>query len=89
VCTAWREADLDRPVTGPGGEAPLRARADQQIAELATHDWDLARATGQNLAELAGVGDLLDGARVRRVAHHVADGEDDAGEIVGRERASR
>jgi uncharacterized protein (TIGR03086 family) len=44
---AWRAADLDRPVTGPGGDAPLRMRADQQIAELATHDWDLARATGQ------------------------------------------
>jgi uncharacterized protein (TIGR03086 family) len=44
---AWRAADLDRPVTGPGGEAPLRMRADQQITELAMHDWDLARATGQ------------------------------------------
>ena len=32
---------------GQGGEAPLRLRADQQIAELAMHDWDLARATGQ------------------------------------------
>ena len=50
--TAWRAADLDRLVAGPGGEAPLRARADQQIAELATHDWDLARATGQHLAGL-------------------------------------
>ena len=38
---------LDRLVTGPGGEAPLRARADQQITELAMHDWDLAKATGQ------------------------------------------
>ena len=44
---AWRAADLDRPVAGPGGQAPLRARADQQIAELAMHDWDVARATGQ------------------------------------------
>jgi uncharacterized protein (TIGR03086 family) len=44
---AWRSGDLDRPVTGPGGEAPLRMRADQQITELAMHDWDLARATGQ------------------------------------------
>ena len=44
---AWRVADLDRLVAGPGGEAPLRLRADQQIAELAMHDWDLARATGQ------------------------------------------
>ena len=44
---AWRAADLDRLVAGPGGEAPLRLRADQQITELAVHDWDLARATGQ------------------------------------------
>jgi uncharacterized protein (TIGR03086 family) len=49
---AWRAADLDRLVTGPGGEAPLRFRADQQITELATHDWDLAKATGQVPAEL-------------------------------------
>jgi uncharacterized protein (TIGR03086 family) len=49
---AWRAADLDRPVAGPGGEAPLRARADQQITELAAHDWDLAKATGQVLAGL-------------------------------------
>jgi uncharacterized protein (TIGR03086 family) len=44
---AWRAADLDRPVAGPGGEAPLRFRADHQITELAVHDWDLAKATGQ------------------------------------------
>jgi len=45
---AWQAADLDRPVTTPGGgHAPLRGRADQQIAELAVHGWDLARATGQ------------------------------------------
>ena len=44
---AWRTADLDRLVAGPGGEAALRFRADQQITELAVHDWDLAKATGQ------------------------------------------
>jgi uncharacterized protein (TIGR03086 family) len=44
---AWRAADLDRLVAGPGGEAPLRFRADQQVTELAVHDWDLAKATGQ------------------------------------------
>ena len=44
---AWREADLSRLVRGPGEEAPLRWSADQQITELAVHDWDLARATGQ------------------------------------------
>ena len=52
VRAAWRAADLDRLVTGPGGEAPLRFRADQQITELAVHDWDLAKATGQVPAEL-------------------------------------
>ena len=57
---AWRQTDLNRlmPVPG-GGEAPLRSRADQQIAELAVHGWDLARATGQSI-------DLLD----PRVAQH-------------------
>ena len=43
----WQAADLDRLVAGPGGEAPLRFRADQQITELAVHDWDLAKAIGQ------------------------------------------
>ena len=52
VRAAWRAADLDRLVTGPGGEAPLRFRADQQITELAVHGWDLAKATGQVPAAL-------------------------------------
>ena len=44
----WQAANLDRPVPMPGGgQTPLRGRADQQIAELAMHGWDLARATGQ------------------------------------------
>jgi uncharacterized protein (TIGR03086 family) len=48
LLAVWRAADLDRPVAMPGGgEAPLRGRADQQIAELATHGWDLVKATGQ------------------------------------------
>ena len=66
---AWRAADLDRPVAGPGGEAPLRARADQQITELAVHDWDLARATGQD-AGRAGPG--AGRARAELVARHAA-----------------
>jgi len=46
----WRTADLDRPVPGMGGaSAPLRVRADQQIAELAMHTWYLVRATGQSI----------------------------------------
>lgn len=46
----WRSADLDRLVAAPGGhEAPLRSRADVQIAELAMHGWDLVRATGQHV----------------------------------------
>jgi uncharacterized protein (TIGR03086 family) len=48
---AWRLADLDEPVAMPGGaRTPLRGRADMQIAELATHCWDLAQATGQRAA---------------------------------------
>ena len=48
VLAAWRVADLDRPIAMPGGgQAPLRARASQQVAELATHSWDLTKATGQ------------------------------------------
>lgn len=44
----WQQTDLDRPVPMPGGgELPLRFRADQQIAELTMHGWDLVRATGQ------------------------------------------
>jgi uncharacterized protein (TIGR03086 family) len=47
VLAAWRVADLDRPIAVPGGQAPLRTRASQQVAELATHSWDLMKATGQ------------------------------------------
>jgi uncharacterized protein (TIGR03086 family) len=46
---AWSAADLDAAVpTMSGGEAPLVSRADQQVAELGIHAWDLARATGQS-----------------------------------------
>lgn len=47
---AWRAADLDQLTDMPGGrQAPLRTRADQQIAELAMHSWDLAKATDQHV----------------------------------------
>ncbi len=45
---AWTAADIDSLVPTMSGEAPLISRADQQIAELAVHAWDLARATGQD-----------------------------------------
>jgi uncharacterized protein (TIGR03086 family) len=46
----WRAADLDRMTDLPGGrQAPLGTRADQQIAELAMHSWDLAKATDQHV----------------------------------------
>jgi uncharacterized protein (TIGR03086 family) len=48
LLAVWRAADLGRPIAMPGGgQAPLRGRADQQIAELAMHGWDLVKATGQ------------------------------------------
>ncbi len=48
LSSIWAAADLDQPVPSMGGKpAPLRSRADQQIAELAMHSWDLAKATGQ------------------------------------------
>jgi uncharacterized protein (TIGR03086 family) len=47
--SAWAATDLTARVpTLGGGAAPLLSRADQQIAELAVHGWDLARATGQS-----------------------------------------
>jgi len=69
----WRHADLDRPVPIPGGgEAPLRGRADQQIAELAVHGWDLARATGQalNVLDPTVAGHALAWARQRLRPEH-------------------
>jgi uncharacterized protein (TIGR03086 family) len=46
---AWASADLQAEVATPGGSgAALVTRADQQIAELAVHTWDIARATGQS-----------------------------------------
>ena len=48
LMAVWRAADPDEQVAMPGGgRAPLRARADHQIAELAMHGWDLVVATGQ------------------------------------------
>ncbi|GAB2452177.1 TIGR03086 family metal-binding protein [Nocardia tengchongensis] len=43
----WCSADPDRLVPAGDGEAPLRGRLDQQIAEMAMHAWDLTRATDQ------------------------------------------
>jgi uncharacterized protein (TIGR03086 family) len=48
LLSRWRAADMERMVASGSGEAPLRSRADQQIAELAVHAWDLARATGHD-----------------------------------------
>lgn len=46
----WKAADLDRQIPTPGGgQAPLRARADHQIAELAMHSWDLAKGLGAEI----------------------------------------
>jgi uncharacterized protein (TIGR03086 family) len=48
LLAAWRRAGpLDRTVRLPMGEVPASWQVDQQIADLAVHGWDLARATGQ------------------------------------------
>ena len=63
---AWREAgDLSGTVQLPGmGEVPARFPLDQQIAELATHTWDLVTATGQRVELDPEVGEAaLDWAR--------------------------
>jgi uncharacterized protein (TIGR03086 family) len=45
---AWRRAGpLERTVRLPMGEVPASWQVDQQVADLAVHGWDLARATGQ------------------------------------------
>lgn len=47
---AWHAADPNRQIELPGGRVvPLISLADQQIAELCVHAWDLARATGQHV----------------------------------------
>jgi uncharacterized protein (TIGR03086 family) len=52
---SWSRGDLDTSVPMPGGAtAPLQSRADQQIAELAVHGWDIARSTGQATARSRG-----------------------------------
>jgi len=48
LLSTWRTADMDRMVVSARGSAPLRGRADQQIAELVVHSWDLAKATRQD-----------------------------------------
>ena len=45
----WQAADIDHVIEMPGGhQTTLLTSADQQIAELATHSWDLVKATGQD-----------------------------------------
>lgn len=47
---AWRDVAPEQMVTMPGGhEMPIVNLADQQIAELCVHAWDLVRATGQDI----------------------------------------
>lgn len=47
----WRAAgDLSGTIEAPGmGELPARFPVDQQVAEFATHTWDLMTATDQHL----------------------------------------
>jgi uncharacterized protein (TIGR03086 family) len=48
LLAAWRRPGaLDQPVRLPFGEFPAIWRVGQQIADLAVHGWDIAKATGQ------------------------------------------
>jgi uncharacterized protein (TIGR03086 family) len=48
LLAAWRRPGaLDQPVRLPSGEFPATWRVGQQIADLAVHGWDIAKATGQ------------------------------------------
>ena len=48
LLAAWRRPGaLDQPVRLPFGEFPATWRVGQQIADLAVHGWDIAKATGQ------------------------------------------
>jgi uncharacterized protein (TIGR03086 family) len=49
LLAAWRRPGaLDQPVRLPFGEFPATWRVGQQIADLAVHGWDIAKATGQS-----------------------------------------
>jgi uncharacterized protein (TIGR03086 family) len=49
LLAAWqREGALEGTVQLPFGEFPATWRVNQQIADLAVHAWDIARATGQS-----------------------------------------
>ena len=48
LLAAWRRPGaLDRTVRLPFGEVPAGWSVGQQIADLAVHGWDVAKATGQ------------------------------------------
>ena len=72
VRAAWKEGDPDRLVPAHSGqEVPVRARANQQIAELAVHGWDLVKATGQRIELDPEVGEVsLNWARLMLQPEH-------------------
>jgi uncharacterized protein (TIGR03086 family) len=48
LLAAWRRPGaLDRTVRLPFGEVPASWSVGQQVADLAVHGWDVAKATGQ------------------------------------------
>lgn len=79
VLAAWEAAgDLSGTTTYPVvGEVPNRFPLDQQVAELATHTWDLAVATGQSthLDEEVGQASLDWARRALQPEHRGAESE--------------
>ena len=48
LLAAWRRPGaLEQTVRLPSGELPATWRLGQQVADLAVHGWDIAKATGQ------------------------------------------
>ncbi|GAA1986201.1 TIGR03086 family metal-binding protein [Amycolatopsis minnesotensis] len=61
---AWDGADLSGTARFSFGEAPLTVYADQMLVDLTVHEWDLARASGQDESlDPAAVGNCLVYAR--------------------------
>jgi uncharacterized protein (TIGR03086 family) len=89
LLAVWQhEGALDQTVQLPSGEVPATWRVDQQIADLAVHGWDIAKATGQSTDLDPELGQLaLDWARQNLQPQFR--GDEASGRVFGPEVAVR